>query len=74
MIETEYARRIDSSGRLVLPSKLREQLNLSVGDVCTFYLHDDENGERYLCIKCPEFESEIAYAKRILKENGITSL
>lgn len=74
MTETEYARRIDSSGRLVLPAKLREMLNLSVGDVCNFYLHDEPNGERFLCIKCPDFENEIEYAKRILKENGITSL
>jgi len=74
MVETEYARRIDSSGRLVLPAKLRETLNLNVGDVCTFFLHDEPDGKRYLCIECPDYVNEIEYAKEILRKNGITSL
>ena len=74
MVKTEFARRIDSSGRLVLPAKLREQLNLNVGDVCDFFLYDDPEGKRFLCIECPDYINEIEYAKKILKEHGITSL
>lgn len=70
MKETEFARRLDSSGRLVIPSKLREELRMEVGDTYDFYIHE-ENGEKYLCVKCFRVEDEIARAKRILEEAGL---
>ena len=66
MKNTQYARKLDSSGRLVIPARLREELGLQVGDLCQFYLHE-ENGKRYLCV---EVENEIEKAKRMLEENG----
>lgn len=66
MLDTQYARKLDSSGRLVIPARLREELGLHQGDLCQFYLHE-ENGKRYLCV---EVENEIEQAKRMLEENG----
>jgi bifunctional DNA-binding transcriptional regulator/antitoxin component of YhaV-PrlF toxin-antitoxin module len=70
MRETEYSRRLDSSGRLVIPSKLREELQMEVGDEYAFYIHEHE-GQSYLCVKCFRKENEIEKAKRILREAGI---
>lgn len=70
MKETEYSRRLDSSGRLVIPSKLREELKMEVGDDYIFYIHELK-GKTYLCIECYRKEDEIERAKRILAEAGI---
>ena len=70
---TEYSRKVDTSGRLVVPSKLREILNIKVGDMHLFYTHEFE-GDKYLCIKLRPKESEIEEAKRLLREAGITSI
>jgi len=73
MKKTDYARKIDTTGRLVIPAKLREELGIEIGSVYAFYLHEAD-GKRYLCIECPERESEIEKAKRILREAGVTNL
>ena len=70
MKQTEYARRLDSSGRLVIPSKLREELNIQVGDTFDFFIHE-QDGKKYLCIECFRLENEIEKAKRVLKEAGL---
>ena len=70
MRETEYSRRLDSSGRLVIPSKLREELKMEQGDEYIFHIHEYE-GSTYLCVKCFRKENEIERAKRILAEAGI---
>lgn len=70
MQRTEYSRRLDSTGRLVLPSKLREELNIQAGDDFDFFIHKEE-GKTYLCIECYHLENEIERAKRILREAGI---
>ena len=70
MRETEYSRRLDSSGRLVIPSKLREELLMEVGDEYSFFIHE-ENGRTYLCVECFRKEDEIERAKRILEKAGI---
>ena len=61
---------MDSSGRLVVPSPLRELLDLRIGDICNFFIHEDK-GRTFLCVECPRLENEIERAKRILRENGI---
>ena len=66
MQDTKYARKLDSTGRLVIPSKLREEIGLQAGDLCQFYFHE-ENGKRYLCV---EVDSEIEKAKKLLEAQG----
>lgn len=70
MRETEYSRRLDSSGRLVIPSRLREELKMEVGDEYSFFIHE-HGGRTYLCVECFRKEDEIERAKRILREAGI---
>lgn len=70
MRATEYSRRLDSSGRLVVPSKLREELRMETGDEYCFFIHEI-NGKTYLCVECFRKEDEIERAKRILREAGI---
>lgn len=70
MRETEYSRRLDSSGRLVIPVKLREELRMETGDEYSFFIHED-GGRTYLCVECFRKEDEIERAKRILAQAGI---
>ena len=71
MIQTEYIRKLDSNGRVVVPSQLRDQLDLRPGDPCTFYIHEEADGRTFLCVECPRVESEVEKAKRILREAGL---
>ena len=70
MKQTEYARKVDSSGRIIIPSQLRDQLDIRPGDTLDFYLHE-ENGRTFLCVECTRVENEVEKAKRILREAGL---
>lgn len=69
MNETGYMRCLDSVGRLVIPSKLRTQLNLGSGTECKFYTTEFE-GNTYLCIKCPTQLTDLERAMQIVQQNG----
>ena len=73
MVETEYSRRMDGSGRLVVPVKLREALFMSPGDEYVFFTHEID-GRTFLCVECYNKENEIERAKRILREAGIADV
>ncbi len=69
MVVTKYARKLDTSGRLMIPKPLREQMNLVCGQVYDFFLHE-ENGKHYVCIECPG-QSELEKAMQIIQQNGL---
>ena len=71
MKQTEYSRKVDSNGRIIIPSQLRDQLDIRPQDLLDFFIHE-ENGRTYLCIECIRVEDEIEKAKRILREAGIS--
>ena len=73
MRKTEYSRRLDASGRLVIPVKLREEMKMENGDEYEFFIHE-HNGRKFLCIECFRIEDEIEKAKRILREAGIADI
>ena len=73
MQETQYTRKLDGTGRLVVPVKLREMLKMSEGDEYTFFIHEIGT-QKFLCVECYNAEDKITKAKRILREAGITSL
>ena len=70
MRPTSFARKLDDSGRLLIPIRLREKLGLSYGQVYPFYLHE-HNDKVYLCIECENYETDLQKAFRILEENGL---
>lgn len=70
MKQTEFARRVDSSGRIIIPSQLRDELDIRPGDTHEFFIHKHD-GKTYLCIECFRVEDEVEKAKRILREAGI---
>ena len=70
MIQTEYARRVDSNGRVIIPSQLRDQLDIRPSDTLQFFIHE-EDGRTFLCVECFRVEDEVEKAKRVLREAGI---
>ena len=70
MTNTNLMRRVDSLGRLVIPIKLREKLGLETGIEGNFFTHED-NGKTYLCIECPEQETDLQKALKIIEKNGL---
>ena len=70
MQKTEYSRKVDANGRIIIPAQLREALDVRAGDTHDFYIHE-EDGRKFLCIECFRLESEIEKAKRILAEAGL---
>ena len=72
MRKTDYSRKLDALGRLVLPSPLREQLNIECGVPYDFYIYESAEGKIYLCIECPGADNQVEQAKRILQQAGYT--
>ena len=70
MEKTKYSRKMDASGRLIVPSELRTELKMGPGDLYEFYLHEHE-GDTYLCVCCTGLIDPIEQAKRVLREAGI---
>lgn len=71
MKKTEHSRKVDSNGRIIIPSQLRDQLDIRPSDSLDFYIYEHTDGRTFLCIECPRVEDEIEKAKRILREAGI---
>ena len=65
---TEFSRKLDTTGRLVIPIRLREAMGLEIGQEYSFYTHE-ENGKKYLCIECPVTQ-KLEEAKALLKKYG----
>ena len=70
MTQTEYSRKVDSNGRIIIPSQLRDELDIRPQDILDFFVHEHE-GRTFLCVECFRIEDEIERAKRILREAGI---
>ena len=68
---TEYTRKMDGLGRLVIPQPLREQLNLKGETVYNFFIHEYDN-KIYLCLECPDASVDVERAKRLLLDAGYT--
>ena len=70
MKQTEYSRKVASNGRIIIPSQLRDELDIRPQDILDFFVHEHE-GRTFLCVECFRIEDEIERAKRILREAGI---
>lgn len=52
MKNLNQSRKIDTLGRLVIPSKLRDKFGIEPGDEMEFYSYFMD-GVQYICIPCP---------------------
>ena len=73
MEQTEWVRKIDKMGRIVLPVRLREQYGLEIGLECPLFIHEDEEGRVYICIQAPpQAVDNLKEAKALLERLGYT--
>lgn len=72
MTETSFSRKLDASGRIMIPVKLREQMNLQAGETYHFSTLE-ENGRKYICIDCGPIISsqELERAMQIVQNSGL---
>lgn len=56
--KTDFSRKIDSVGRIVVPAKLRERLGLETGNTMDYYLIYDKE-DKYLAFKCLNANSRL---------------
>lgn len=72
MQSTGFSRKLDSTGRLVIPTKLREQMGLMVGQDYDFYTLETDDGRKFICIECPGIdEKTLEEARRIVAKYGM---
>lgn len=69
--KTEFARKVDTNGRVIIPSDLRDELDIRPGDLLDFCIYEHQDGRTFLAFECARAESEISRARRILREAGI---
>lgn len=66
---TEYQRKVDKIGRLVIPSKLRNHLGIEPDKEYDFFIIEDSN-RKFLAIEVYEGDYEAFIYKRKLREKG----
>lgn len=70
MAETTFSRKLDSSGRIMIPVRLRDQMGLITGKEYYFSTME-KDGRRYICIDCgPVENSSLEEAMKIIQANG----
>lgn len=63
---------MDTTGRLVIPTKLRNRLGMVIGQMYHFYTMEDEAGRRFICIECPDpDEKTLSEARHIVETYGM---
>ena len=72
MIHTQFSRKLDESGRIMIPVKLREQMQLTPKGVYYFSTLE-ENGRKYICIDCGPIVSsaDLDKAMQIIQASGM---
>lgn len=71
MEETTFSRKLEKSGRLMIPIKLREEMNMIAGKEYHFFTAI-ENGRKFICIDCgPEIGTTLEQAMKIIQANGM---
>lgn len=73
MTPLKITRKLDSTGRIVIPKQLRIKYGFKDGGEYPYFFHEDGYGGKFLCIKCPgPSEEEIEAAKMTLETSGYT--
>lgn len=70
MPESVYRRKLDSTGRIMIPSRIRDLLGLQAGQEYPIIVME-RKGHRYICIDCGTTEtSDLAAALHKVKSAG----
>lgn len=71
MAETTFSRKLDSSGRIMIPVRLRDQMGLIPGREYYFSVME-KDGRRFICIDCGSVENtSLEEAMKIIQANGL---
>lgn len=72
MQATQYARKLEKNGRLMIPIELRKQMNMVPSKEYSFYTCVDD-GRKFICIDCgPEIDdAALKQAIQIIQESGM---
>lgn len=70
MAETTFSRKLDSSGRIMIPVRLRDQMGLIPGREYYFSVME-KDGRRFICIDCGSVDSSLEEAMKIIQANGL---
>lgn len=71
MQETTFSRKLDSSGRIMIPIRLREQMGLTSGQEY-YFTTMVKDGRKYICIDCGSVDNtSLEEAMRIIQANGM---
>ena len=72
MGETAFSRKLDTSGRIMIPIKLREIMEMIPGQVYTFSTME-RNGRKYICIDCGPAVSDADFERaiQIIQASGL---
>lgn len=71
MQETTFSRKLDSSGRIMIPVRLREQMGLVSGQEY-YFTTMVKDGRKYICIDCGSVDNtSLEEAMRIIQANGM---
>lgn len=68
MDSTGFARKLDAMGRIIIPARLREKMGMKIGETYELYTTYDEEGTRYICIKCPAISEKMLEEARTIVE------
>lgn len=70
--DTGYVRKLDSTGRIVIPTKIKERMGMKTGVEYPFYTMETEDGKSFICIQCPGVnEDMLEEARRLIKKYGL---
>ncbi len=71
MEQTKYSRKLDGSGRIMIPIRLREEMGLTSGTEYDFFTHEID-GRRFICIECPSItQAKLEEAMQIIQASGM---
>lgn len=72
IIKENTARKIDSSGRIIIPKSLRDRFNISLDDELEFFTLEDNAGIKYIAMSKIDGFADPRYeiASQVLTELG----
>ena len=74
--ETTFFRRIDTAGRIIIPSKLRTTYNISEGTELQYHIICDDDNTYYLAVKVkePTQEAEADEVNKLIEKYGLDAI